>query len=134
MNHITLIGNLTRDPESKTLGSGTTVCNFTIAVNRKYKDANGEKQTDFFDIVAWRALGELCGKWLAKGRKVCVSGELQSRTYEAKDGTNRKVYEVNASDIEFLTPKDGAMPHSDTNGFTQDEKWQNVDDEELPWN
>jgi single-strand DNA-binding protein len=132
MNYIALIGNLVRDPDVKTTGTGSTVCSFTIAVNRKYKNANGETQTDFFDIVAWRKLGEVCGKHLAKGRKVCVTGELQSRTYEAKDGTKRKVYEVNAGEVEFLTPKDGA-PRSDTNGFTQDEGWQDVDDEELPF-
>ncbi|MEG1548276.1 MAG: single-stranded DNA-binding protein [Clostridia bacterium] len=105
MNKVILIGNLTRDPEVRTTGSGTNVCSFSIAVNRKFSNQAGEKVTDFFNIVAWRQLGELCGKYLAKGRKVCVVGEVQNRSYEAKDGTKRTVTEIIADDIEFLTPR-----------------------------
>jgi len=110
MNRVILIGNLTRDPELRTTGSGVSVCTFSIAVNRKNKNQAGERVTDFFNIVAWRQLGELCSKYLAQGRKVCVVGELQNRSYEAKDGTKRNVSEIIADDVEFLTPRaqDGA--------------------------
>ena len=80
MNKAILIGNLTRDPEVRTTGSGTTVCTFTIAVNRRFQNQAGERVSDFFNIVAWRQLGELCGKYLSKGRKVSVIGEIQNRS------------------------------------------------------
>ena len=89
MNKAILIGNLTRDPEVRTTGSGTTVCTFTIAVNRRFQNQAGERVSDFFNIVAWRQLGELCGKYLSKGRKVSVIGEIQNRSYDAKDGSKR---------------------------------------------
>jgi single-strand DNA-binding protein len=105
MNKITLIGNLTHDPEMRSTPSGVSVCTFTIAVNRKFPDAKGEKKTDFFRILAWRQLGESCGRYLAKGRKVAVIGELQARTYDAKDGTVRMSLDVVADEVEFLSPK-----------------------------
>ncbi len=105
MNKITLIGNLTHDPEMRSTSGGTSVCTFTIAVNRRFAAQDGEKQTDFFRICAWRQLGENCGRYLAKGRKVAVVGELQARTYEAKDGSTRLSLDVNADEIEFLSPK-----------------------------
>lgn len=105
MNKIILIGNLTHDPEVRSTPSGVTVCSFTIAVNRKFAVNEGERPTDFFRINAWRQLGESCGRYLAKGRKVAVIGELQARTYEAKDGTTRMSLDVQAEEIEFLSPK-----------------------------
>ena len=105
MNKAILIGNLTRDPEVRTTGSGTTVCTFTIAVNRRFQNQAGERVSDFFNIVAWRQLGELCGKYLSKGRKVSVIGEIQNRSYDAKDGSKRYITEIIADEIEFLTPK-----------------------------
>jgi len=105
MNKITLIGNLTHDPETRTTSSGVTVCSFTIAVNRKFASQGGERQTDFFRINAWRQLGETCSRYLAKGRKVAVIGELQARQYEAKDGTTRMSLDVSADEVEFLTPR-----------------------------
>lgn len=89
MNKVFLIGNLTKDPEMRSTQSGVAVCNFTIAVNRRFKNANGEQETDFLNVIAWRQLAELCGKYLAKGRKVAVTGSIQTRTYEAKDGSKR---------------------------------------------
>lgn len=113
MNKITLIGNLTHDPETRSTPSGVTVCSFTIAVNRRFPATDGQRQTDFFRINAWRQLGENCSRYLAKGRKVAVIGELQARTYEAKDGTTRMSLDVSADEVEFLTPKgqeDGSAP------------------------
>lgn len=105
MNKITLIGNLTHDPETRTTPNGVTVCTFTIAVNRKFASQGGDRQTDFFRINAWRQLGETCSRYLAKGRKVAVVGELQARLYEAKDGTTRMSLDVSADEVEFLTPR-----------------------------
>ena len=104
MNKITLIGNLTHDPETRSTSSGVTVTTFTIAVNRRFSQG-GEKVTDFFRINAWRQLGETCSRYLSKGRKVAVVGELQARTYEAKDGTTRMSLDVSADEVEFLTPR-----------------------------
>lgn len=100
MNRITLIGNLTKDPETRTTPNGNIVCAFTIAVNRKKVS---EPQTDFFRINAWGKLGELCGRFLGKGRKVAVVGELQARTYES-NGQTRLSLDVVADEVEFLTP------------------------------
>ena len=105
MNKITLIGNLTHDPETRSTPNGVTVCSFTIAVNRRFAAANGERPTDFFRINAWRQLGENCARYLAKGRKVAVVGELQARTYEGKDGATRMSLDVSADEVEFLTPR-----------------------------
>lgn len=105
MNKIILIGNLTRDPEVRSTPNGVTVCTFTIAVNRRFAPQGGEKQADFFRINAWRQLGETCARYLAKGRKVAVVGELQARTYEANDGGTRMSLDVSADEVEFLSPR-----------------------------
>ncbi|MEL7602566.1 MAG: single-stranded DNA-binding protein, partial [Bacillota bacterium] len=89
MNKIFIIGNLTHDPETRTTTSGVSVCSFSVAVTRRFAQAGGERQTDYFRVNAWRQLGETCQKFLAKGRKVAVVGELQARTYETKEGATR---------------------------------------------
>lgn len=119
INRVILIGNLTKDPELRTTNSGVSVCTFSIAVNRKNKNASGERQSDFFNIVAWRGLGELCGKYLMQGKKVCITGELQNRTYEAKDGTKRYITEIIADDVEFLSPKGEAKETPDVSTFEE---------------
>ena len=101
MNKITVIGNLTKDPETRTTPNGNTVCTFTVAVNRKKVS---EPQTDFFRVNAWGKLGELCARFLGKGRKVAVVGELQARTYDNKDGKTMLSLDVVADEVEFLTP------------------------------
>ena len=119
MNKITLIGNLTRDPELRSTASGVTVCSFTIAVNRRFASQGGEKQTDFFRINAWRQLGETCSRYLAKGRKVAVVGELQARTYKDNNGETRMSLDVSADEVEFLSPKDsGDNGYSGQNGYS----------------
>lgn len=106
MNKLTIIGNLTADPEVRAAPSGVTVCAFTVAVNRRFANSDGDRITDFFRVNAWRQLGESCGKYLAKGRKVAVVGELQARTYQAKDGSTRMSLDVAADEVEFLSPKE----------------------------
>ncbi|MDR0425699.1 MAG: single-stranded DNA-binding protein [Clostridiales bacterium] len=105
MNKCFFIGNLTRDPEHKTTGTGVSVCNFSVAVNRTYQNANGEREADFINIVAWRGLADNCSKYLTKGSKVCVVGQMQNRSYDDKEGNKRYVTEIIADDVEFITPK-----------------------------
>lgn len=108
MNKVYLIGNLTRDPELRSTTSGVDVCNFTIAVNRRFKNAQtGEQETDFFNIVAWRQLAGLCNRWLAKGRKVAVFGSIQTRSYEDKNGIKRTAVDIVADEVEFLSSGQG---------------------------
>jgi single-strand DNA-binding protein len=150
VNKVFLIGNLTHDPEMRSTQSGVAVCNFSIAVNRRFKNANGEQETDFLNVIAWRQLAELCGKYLAKGRKVAVTGSIQTRQYEAKDGSKRTAWDIVADEVEFLSASQSSgaqsmsgayttavskdsgtanapQPHNDFGGFTQ------VDDDELPF-
>ena len=105
MNRVYLIGNLTRDPELAVTNSGVSVCRFSIAVSRRYSNAEGEREADFFNIVVWRAQGENCHKYLKKGSKCAVSGSLQNRSYDAQDGTKRTITEIVADEVEFLTSK-----------------------------
>src|SRR3990167_5373830 len=102
-NQVTLMGNLTRDPELRSTPSGQSVCNFGLALNRSYKNAEGEwvEATDFVDIVAWASLGERVAQYLTKGRPALVSGRLQSRSWE-QEGQKRSKLEVVANDVTFL--------------------------------
>ena len=108
MQKIQFIGNLTSSPETRSTPNGVTVTTFTVAVDRKMKDKAGEKVTDFMRVNAWRQLGEVCSRYLEKGKKVYVSGELQARTYEDKNGTTRMSLDVQADEVEFLSPKQSA--------------------------
>ena len=146
MNKIILIGNLTRDPELRTTPNGYTVCDFTIAVNdrrgRNQQNASGQQQdtAQFFRVTVWRQMGEACAKYLAKGRKVYVSGPLTTRTYQANDGSTRVSLEVTADDVEFLTSRaeseamggasydaPASSPTAQNSGFTA------VETDELPF-
>lgn len=135
MQKITIIGNLTHNPETRTTQSGVSVCSFTVAVNRRFANQDGEKQTDFFRVNAWRGLADNCAKYLAKGRKVAVVGELQARMYDGKDGEKRMSLDVQADEVEFLTPKSQAeqpeqseqQPNADANGFTS------INSDDLPF-
>ena len=100
MNKLILIGNLTKAPELRATPQGVQVCNFDIAVNEK---RGGQDNTLYFRVNAWRGLGESCAKYLAKGRKVFVSGPLSYRTYQAGDGSTRVQLEVTAEEVEFLS-------------------------------
>jgi single-strand DNA-binding protein len=103
MNKCILIGNLTKDPDLRTLPStGTSVCNFTVAVTRRFANQQGEREVDFIPIVVWRTQAENCAKYLRKGSQVAVWGSIQTRTYEAQDKTRRYVTEVVADEVKFL--------------------------------
>jgi single-strand DNA-binding protein len=86
MNKVILVGNLTRDPELSTTGSGVSYCRFSLAVQRRFANAEGNRETDFFNITVWRALADNCHKYLRKGSKAGVIGSLQTRSYDDKDG------------------------------------------------
>ena len=102
LNHITIMGRLTRDPELRRTGSGIAVASFTVAVDRDFgKNENGEKETDFIDCVAWRQTGEFVSKYFTKGRMAVVSGRLQIRSWTDKDGNKRRTAEVVADNVYF---------------------------------
>lgn len=124
LNRIILIGRLTRDPELKYTTNGTAVVNFTLAVNRKFN----RDETDFIDIVAWRGLAENCANYLGKGRLAAVEGRLQIRSYEANDGTKRKVAEVIADDVRFLDKAGGSSNeiHSSYPSQSKSDEWDNL--------
>ena len=105
MNKVIIIGNLTRDPELNTTPSGVSVCKFSIAVQRRFVNSEGEREADFLNIVAWRGLGENCHKYLRKGSKAAVVGNIQTRSYDAEDGTKRYVTEIIADEVEFVGTK-----------------------------
>lgn len=135
MNKVVLIGNLTRDPELTTTTSGIALCRFSIAVSRRFTNADGERETDFLNIVVWRQLAETCHKYLKKGSKTCVIGSIQTRNFEAQDGTKRYITEIVAEEVEFLnragaenTSSDGEAPVK-----TPVTKLEPIDDDDLPF-
>lgn len=103
LNQVTLLGNLTRDPELKTIPSGQSVCTFTLALNSSYKDSSGQwqEQAHYVDVVAWGPLAERISQWVIKGNQLLVSGRLQSRSWE-QDGQKRSKVEVLAQDVVFM--------------------------------
>ena len=142
MNKLTIIGNLTRDPELRTTSTGVNVCSFTVAVNRRQRSqgAEGQPEADFFRVSAWRQLGEICQKYLAKGRKVAVVGPVTVRSYTANDGSTRFSLEVTAGDVEFLSSRSEdaagyapAAPAQPAAAPAADKGFEEVDDEDLPF-
>ena len=142
MNKVILIGNLAADPETRTTQSGVTQCTLRLAVQRRFANQQGVREADFFNIVCWRQTAEFCSRYLAKGRKIAVEGSLQTRSYDAQDGSKRYVTEVIADNVEFCDSRpEGGRPRTDNPppaeppvgygsnnaGFTE------VDDDELPF-
>ena len=115
MNKVFLIGNLTRDPELTETASGVPVCHFSIAVNRGYATQDGERQTDFFNCTAWRAMAETIARYTKKGKKVAVSGSIQLRNYEDNQGVKRTAVDIIAQDVEFLSPRESEDSFDDVN-------------------
>lgn len=136
MNKVILIGNLTRDPELSETPNGVAVCRFSIAVSRDYANADGNRETDFFNITVWRGRAEVCGKYLKKGNKVAVVGSLQNRSYEDKDGIKRNVTDVIANEVEFLTPKNAQSDSDDApvvSARRERPQLEAIDDNQLPF-
>lgn len=147
INQVVLMGNLTRDPELRQIPSGQSVCSFSLALNRAYKDQSGEWQeaTDYIDVVAWAGLGERVAQYLSKGRRCLVQGRLQSRSWE-QDGQKRNKVEVLANDVTFLDGRggsddnsgglnskadDGDKPKPSSNGKKDDVVIEDVGDEPI---
>lgn len=108
LNHIVIMGRLTRDPELRRKSSGVAVASFTLAVDRDFSSKGSEKETDFIDCVAWRSAGEFVSKYFTKGRMACVSGRLQLREWTDKDGGKRRQAEVVADNVYFADSKNAA--------------------------
>lgn len=118
MNKAIIMGRLTKDPDVKYTQTGKVVTQFTLAVDRQFKDANGNKETDFIPVVVWNKAAELVGNSCQKGHRLLVDGRLQIRSYDAKDGTKRWVTEVIANSVEFIERKaDVAASAGDKGGF-----------------
>lgn len=133
MNKVVLIGNLAADPESRTTQSGVAQCTLRLAVSRRFADKQtGKRESDFFNVICWRGTAEFAAKYLSKGRKIAVEGSLQTRSYDANDGTKRYVTEIIADNVEFCDGKrddvqgGGSSPVSGGSGFE-------VTDEDLPF-
>ena len=105
MNKAVLMGRLTKDPEVKKTQSNLSVCSFSIAVDRRFKDSNGNKQADFINCVAWRTAADVIGNYFHKGSRILVTGSLQSRSYDDQAGNKRTVIEVLVEEVEFVDPK-----------------------------
>ena len=124
MNKFIFIGRLTKDPELQTTSNGISMANFSVAVNRKYKNADGNYDADFFYCTAWRQAAETIAKFCKKGDRIMVSGEIQNRTYDAEDGTKKYMTNYMVNEFEFLNSKKDA---------SNDEDLEPVPDEALPF-
>ena len=113
MNKVFLIGNLTRDPELAETNSGVPVCRFGLAVSRRFSQGDAERQTDFFNVTAWRNLADTVARFCKKGNKVAVAGSIQIRNYEDNSGQKRTFVDIIADDVEFLTPKGNSADGDD---------------------
>ena len=120
-----MIGNIATDIEQRTTQNGIARSTFKIAVQRRFTNPQGEREADFFAVVAWRQTAEFCNKYLSKGRKISVEGTLQNRSYQAQDGSKRMVTEIIADNVEALDKAPKAKPAED--GFVE------VEDENLPF-
>ncbi len=133
LNRIVLIGRLVRDPELRyTPTNNTAVATFTLAVDRNRKNAQGERETDFINIVVWGKIGENCANYLSKGKLAAVDGRLQIRNYTDKEGNKRSVTEVVAEDVRFLSPKEGSSS-TGSYGSTYEEPGLSINEDDVPF-
>lgn len=128
MNSLHIIGNLTKDPESRGTNSGKTVCTFSVAVNRAGRDPGEE--AEFFTVVAWEKLGENCAKYLSKGRKVAVVGPVSLKRYTTKSGEKRAYLEVRAEQVEFLSAPQKNAPAANEG---QSDAFVDVSTDDIPF-
>ena len=142
MNRVILIGNLANKPESRTTQSGIAQCSFRLAVQRRFKGANGERETDFLPVVCWRQTAEFAQRYLAKGRKVAVEGSIQTRSYDAQDGSKRYVTEIIADSVEAVGGRDDGAQGAQGAQSVQNAKepaqnhqmgFKELDDDNLPF-
>lgn len=132
MNRIQIIGRLTADPELRSTGNGVQVCTFTVAVNRRFN----RDETDFFPVTVWREAAVNCNKFLAKGSQVGVSGSLQIRRYDDKDGIKRTAIDIQADEVEFLSSRNEATASNPAQNSSKEirvSELKEVDDDQLPF-
>lgn len=130
MNKVFLIGNLTKDPELSTTNNGVKFCKFTLAVSRSYSK-DGKRETDFLPVVVWRAQADNCARYLKKGSKAAICGSIQTRSYDANDGTRRYVTEIAADEVQFLSTKNDGEIEGGSSDVDFDEL--RPIDEDLPF-
>jgi len=141
MNKVVLIGNLTRDPELQTTNGGVSVCRFSLAVTRRFANADGEREADFINIVVWRAQAENCHKYLKKGSKCAVTGRIQTSSYDAPDGSKRYTTDVVADEVEFISTNRGNGEGGESYSQSapsqpkakQTAELEEIDDDSLPF-
>ena len=131
MNNVTLVGRLTKEPELRATTSGVSVCTFILAVDRRFKQ-NGQPQADFLNIVAWKGTADNCAKYLHKGSQAAVSGSIQTRSYDATDGSKRYVTEIIADEVQFLSTKNENGSNVAQNGLNSNE-YEAVTEDEVPF-
>lgn len=133
LNRVILVGRLTRDPDLRyTANGGVAVTRFTVAVNRKFTNQQGEREADFINIVTWRALAENCGNYLKKGSLVAIEGRIQTRSYENQEGRTVYVTEVVADDVRFLSTGTSRSPEGFNDPFDEDGEPIEIP-EKFPW-
>ena len=147
MNHVTLIGRLAADPEARTTQSGISQCSFRLAVPRRFTNQQGVREADFLNIVAWRGTADFCARYFHKGMRVGVEGSLQTRSWQAQDGSKRYAVELIADNVEFCESREGGgaapAPASTAAAATAhqmsmrevppQEGFTEVDDDEMPF-
>lgn len=134
MNICILIGRLTKDAEYTETSAGKKVCRLSIAVDRDFANASGEKETDFFNIVVWGNRAESCAKYLKKGKRIAVEGRIQNRAYEDREGIKRSVTEIVAMDVKFLSPKSTDIePEEEVAVRKERPQLEPIDDDDLPF-
>lgn len=135
MVKIVVIGGLTADPDLRSTPSGKSVCQFTVASNRRWKNADGDKVTDYYRINTWSGLADTCAKYLARGKKVAVVGEFQPRTYEGKDGKPHISLDVQADEVEFLSPREDTQKDtvSETPAPADPNTFTDISSDDIPF-
>lgn len=133
MNKIIIVGNITRDIDLTETASGTSYCNFSVAVNRAMPDSDGNKQTDFFNCTAWKQRAEVIAKYCKKGSKVLVEGEMQARSYEDKNGNRQTGWNVNVTNIEFLSNRQENIEEDDKPARATRRPLPEINDDHLPF-
>ena len=138
MNKVMLIGNLTKDPELTTTNSGVSVCRFSLAVQRRFANQEGEREADFFNITVWGVPGENCHKYLKKGSKCGVTGRIQISSYDAADGSKRTAVDIIAEEIEFVGSRNSGESDAFSSSTEKPAKketaeLEEIDDDSLPF-
>lgn len=135
LNSVIMMGRLTAEPELRQTPAGVNVCSFTIAVGRSFAKQGEERQTDFFDVVAWRGQADFVARFFHKGSMIAVQGRMETRTYEDKNGVKRKAYTIVADSLHFAESKNGNAPNANVSFAEQENDYQSMDvvDDDLPF-